>query len=162
MINPIIKPRTFWESLSTVALIKEQMSDIVDELPRLISTVYKTETNYLNFRSRSFLTGIATLGSDLQRMIDISVPRSVKLFKDFSKSVRSSHRISVAEFMRENFVACPALVANELAEASGENDFPIGDSSAEWKDLNCSVSEISTGEFSSKILSWSWIGSSNT
>lgn len=96
MINPIIKPRTFWESLSTVALIKEQMSDIVDELQRLISTVYKTETNYLNFRSRSFLTGIATLGSDLQRMIDISVPRSVKLFKDFSKSVRSSHRISVA------------------------------------------------------------------
>jgi len=162
MIRATIKPRTFWESLSTVAVLKEDASDVLDDLPRLISTVYKTETNYLNFRSRSFLTGIATLGSDLQRKIDISVPRSVQLFKDFSKSVRSGHGISIAEFMRENFIACPALVADTLAAASRENDFPIGDSSAEWKDLNCSASEISTGEFSSRPLSWSWIGSANT
>jgi len=162
MIIPIIKPRTFWESLSVVALIKEDMSDALDDIPRLISTVYKTETNYINFRSRSFLTGIATLGSDLQSKIETSVPRSTQLFKHFSKSVRSSHKISVANFMRENFIACPSSVADTLAAASKENNFPIGDSSAEWKDLNCGASEISTGEFSSIPLSWSWIGSANT
>jgi len=162
MIRLTIKPRTFWESLSAVAVIKEEMVDVLGYLPRLISTVYKTDTNYLNFRSRSFLTGIATLGSDLQRRIDTSVPRSAHLFKVFSKSVRSSHKISVAEFMRENFIACPALVAETLARASMEKDLPIGDSSAEWKDLNCGASDISAGEFSSRPLSWSWIGSVNT
>lgn len=156
-----LKPGELAFIIDSIAKMKRGLVNATDDIAETIRIAKKVQTNNRAPKVEEFVGTLSHLGGRLDGNLVWRLTRSQRVFKSCAQAIRYSDKISIGNFMRENFVSSPESVTIDIVEGTGDSDIPQGDSLSRWKDINCSLDDIELGEFSLRELTWSWIGSEN-